>query len=259
MSKSNCDKETISAVINSARRLNSSTFTETSSNFTYSFNDSISRIDELVFTSVQVPYTFFIWNSNNNVLTFNGGAVSVTITPGSYSMSSLTSMLQTNINTAFGDATTLVTYNISTFRITISRGTSFIIDSVNDQATSTASTALGFTSSTTSGTTATAQSVANISGPNYILVESDCLAKARLNKTIYADNSYRDVILVLPVDVSYGDIITLTGKIPVTVSYSYKLNILSTDKIDIKITDENHNVIDLNGSEATFHITFISK
>lgn len=254
-----CNNETISAVINSARRLNDSAFTETSSNFTYSFNDSISRIDELVFTSVQVPYTFFIWNSGNNVLTFNGGTVTVTITPGSYSMSTLTSMLQTSINTAFGDTTTLVTYNISTFKITISRGTSFIIDSVADQPTSTASTALGFTASTANSVTATGQSAANISGPNYILVESEYLAKARLNKTIYADNSYRNVILVLPVDVSYGDVITLTGKIPVTVTYSYKLNIAETDKIDIQITDEMHNIIDLNGSNATFHITFISK
>ena len=254
-----CNNETISAVINSSRRLNGSTFTETSSNFTYSFNESVSRIDELVFTSVQVPYTFFIWNSSNNVLTFNGGTVPVTITPGSYSMTMLISMLQTNINAAFGDATTLVTYNVSTFKITISRGTSFIIDSVDDQPTSTAATALGFTASTANGVTATGQSAANISGPNYILVESAFLAKARLNKTIYADNSYRNVILVLPVDVQYGDIITLTGKIPVTVSYSYKLDIESTDKIDIKITDEMHNIIDLNGSNATFHITFISK
>lgn len=253
-----CNKETTSAVINSSRRLNSSTFTETSSNFTYSFNDSISRINQLIFTSVQVPYTFFIWNSTNNVLTFNNGAVIATITPGSYSMSALLNILQTNINTAFGDSTTTVTYNISTFKITISRGTSFIIDSVNTIPASTASKSLGFTSSTVNGITATGQSAANISGPNYILIESTYLAKAILNKTIYADNTYRDVILVLPINVSYGDIITLNGKIPITVSYSYKLSILSTDKIDIKITDENHNVIDLNGADATFHINFIS-
>jgi len=251
--------ETISAVINSARRLNDSIFTETSSNFTYSFNDSISRIDQMIFTSVQVPYTFFIWSSNNNVLTFNNNTVSVTITPGSYNMSTLTSVLQTSINTAFGDASTLVTYNISTFKISISRGTAFIIDSFQDQPASTAAIQLGFSISTISGVNATGQSAANISGPNYILVESAYLAKARLNKTIYADNTYRDVILVLPVDVSYGDTITLTGKIPVTVSYSYKLSINSTDRIDIKITDENHNNIDLNGSEATFHVTFISR
>jgi hypothetical protein len=253
------NRETISSVINSSRRLNGSSFTETSSNFTYSFNESVTRIDQMIFTSVQVPYTFFIWNSNNNVLTFNGNTVSVTIPSGSYSMSGITAILQNAINTAFGDTSTLVTYNISTFKITISRGTAFVIDAFKDVPESTASTMLGFSVSTTNSVTATGQNAANISGPNYILVESEKLAKARLHKTIYADNSYRDVILVLPVDVSYGDIITLTGKIPVTVTYSYKLNIESTEKIDIKITDENHNIIDLNGSEATFHITFISR
>ena len=254
----NCNKETITAVINSARRLNDSLFTETSSNFTYSFNDSISRIDQMIFTSVQVPHTFFIWNSNNNVLTFNNNTVVATITPGSYNMSTLMSMLKASIDTAFADLTTVVTYNASTFKITIQRGTAFIIDAAVSQPTSTAAILLGFSVSTINSVTATGQNAANISGPNYILVESAYLAKARLHKTIYADNTYRDVILVLPVDVSYGDTITLTGKIPVTISYSYELIINSTDKIDIKITDENHNVIDLNGLESAFHITFIS-
>lgn len=251
-------KETISSVINSSRRLNDSLFTETSSNFTYSFNESIDRISQIVFTSVQVPYTFFIWNSANNVLKFNANTTTATIPPGSYSMSTFTSTLKTAIDTAFGDATTTVTYNINTFKLTITRGTNFIIDSVTDQPTSTAAKALGFSVSTANSTTATGQNAANISGPNYILVESAYLAKALQHKTIYADDTYRDVILVLPVDVSYGDIITLTGKIPISVTYSYKLSILSTDKIDIKITDELHNVIDLNGSEISFHINFIT-
>ena len=254
----NIIKETISSVINSSRRLNASTFTETSSNFTYSFNESIERIDQMIFTSVQVPYTFFIWNSSNNVLTFNNGTTVATIPPGSYNMSTFISVLKTAIDTAFGDASTIVTYNINTFKLTISRGTAFIIDSVTARPASTAATSLGFSVSTANSVTATGQNAANISGPNYILIESAYLAKARQHKTIYADNSYRDVILVLPVDVSYGDIITLTGKIPVTVTYSYKLNITSTDKIDIKITDENHNVISLNGSDVSFHINFIS-
>src|SRR6185436_14253729 len=134
-------KEYIRARIDSAKRLNPST--ESTAKFTYSFNEHTKRIIEYIIESVSIPYTFYELNDSNNVITFNNGTITATVPPGHYTASSLTTTLKSLIDIAFGDATTNVSYSNNTYKLTIARGTPFIVDSHKDVLESTASAALG--------------------------------------------------------------------------------------------------------------------
>lgn len=245
--------ESVTWVINSRSRLNPNT--STSTNFKFSVNKNINRITKVNVASVQIPFTYYAINSSNNKLTFNGGIVSIQISPGNYNISSLILELTNKINTAFNDNTTSITYSNSTFKLTISRGTAFIVDSANDIAASTLASNLGFRVSSPSNLSATSDSSINLSGPKYITIDSIYLTRLLNTRMIYSDDSLSDTLAVVPVDVSPGDTIT-TSKVTNTVMLGKKTKILSTDIIDISIKDEYRNILDLNGNDISIQIVF---
>lgn len=242
-------KEFVPFVINSKDRLNPST--EPLGNFTYSINTTVSRITELVLSSVQIPYTFYVINDNTNTLTLNAGANVVTLPNGNYTISNIITELITQIDAVIGGNTT-VTYNNSTMKFTIGNDSAFIVDSEEDQATSTLSTLIGFRVSSASSTSNTADSVANISGPNYIYIKSDFLTKNIHNKVTYIDNSYQDALAIIPVDVNAGSIIITEPNIPLRIGT--KITIEPTDIIDICLVDEANNILDPNGVDWSFQL-----
>lgn len=248
-------KERVRAVINSKDRLNP--LTETTSDFTFSFNRNNSRITEIILESIQIPFSFYVINSSNNVITFNSGAIVATIAPGNYNSSSLSLELKNKINTAFGDTNTTVTYSSSTFKLTITRTTSFVIDSFVTIPASTLSKTIGFRISSVSGTTAIGDTAINISGPNYLLIYSKFLARPIFRKTLYVNDNYQDVLIAVPVNTSQGNIITMNPNIPIRLSY--KFNISSSDIIDIQIRDENENIINLNGLDIALQLVFVTE
>lgn len=360
---SNIVKENVLAIINSDYRLNPSK--STTSNFTYSFNDKIDRIEEITVKNVQIPYTFYVFKSaTHNVLTFNSGAYQITIPDGNYSIATLTPLLTSLINAAFGDSTTVVTfsksnykltisrgtlfnvdaavsipastasnllgftfssitslsvtgdglYNISgkvfnntntltfnngaitavippgnyasssltnilissinaafgdsstnaifsnnTYKLTISRATAFILDSTNTVPQSTASLNLGFNKTTPILTTVVSDGICNISGPNYLLVRSVFLTQAANRKTIFANNTYSNVLAVIPVVVSNGDVISIPDTGLISIHMSYKFTILETDIIDISITDEDGAPLELNNASVSIQLIFITE
>lgn len=250
-------KEIIKAVINSAKRLNPTT--ETGSNFTVTFNRDVKRIVEIALEAVQIPYSFYTINSSNNVLSFNKGAISITIPAGNYTTSNLTSLLKTLINTAFNDTTTSVTIAYSNLIMSITRGTTFNVDAMVDYPISTAANMLGYGISTPTALTSIGNNAVNISGPNYILVRSTLLTKAISHQMLYSDNSYSNVLLSVPVCISPGGIINLNDKVSIPIKYSYKFDILAGTPIDIKITDEFGNILSMNGSDISIQFAFITE
>lgn len=251
-------KEIIRAVINSEKKINASGV-ETSSNFTFTFNKDITRITDIIIESVQIPYSFYAINALNNVLTFNRGTVSITIPPGNYSTSGLCITLIALINAAFNDNSTKVIFTYSTYTLTITRGISFNVDAAKDIPASTASRVLGFTISTATAMSVTGNATINISGPNYILLTSNLLTHPINHQMLYADNSYANVLVTMPIDASPGDIINLREKVSVPVKFSYKFSIAAGTPIDIKLTDEFGNALNMNGSEVALQLVFVTE
>jgi hypothetical protein len=248
-------KERIRAVINSKNRLQP--LTEPSHNFTFSFNNKTTRITEIVIERIEIPYSFYAVNSTNNVLTFNNGTVTATITPGNYTSTTIQSELKTKIDAAFADTNTTITFSPSTYKLTITRTTAFIIDSMNSVPASTASNILGFRSSTASATSATASGVINISGPNYIIMRSTFLTKPIQHRMLYSDTTYQNNLWAIPLSASPGDIIFESPNLPIKLNY--KFTIAPTDIIDIQLYDDSNNFLDLNGLDWAMQLIFITE
>jgi hypothetical protein len=247
----------VRARIDSAKRLNPNT--ESTSDFTYSLNDDTKRIVAYIIESITIPFTFYEINNANNVITFNNGTITVTIPPGHYTASSLTTELKSLIDIAFGDATTSVSYSGNTYKLTIARGNSFIVDGYIDVPASTGSGIIGFNVSSANSTTNTGDSTINISGPSHVSIASDYLTKNISNRMRYIDDTYSDVLLSLPILVQPGNDITLVNNMQVSIPLDNKYSILKTDKIDITIRDPYNNVLDLNGRNVVIDLIFVTE
>ncbi len=244
-------KERVRAVCNSRTRLNP--LTETSHNFTFSFNENLTRISEIQIERVEIPYSFYAINTTNNVLTFNSGANSITITPGNYTASTLITELTNKITASIGGSP-IVTFSSSTYKLTITRGSAFRVDSYIDIPASTASYNLGFRVSSASSSSVTADSAMNISGPNYILISSNYLTNGIQHKTMYSDSSYQNVFWAVPVNCSPGDTIIEETTIPIRLNS--KISISSSDIIDIKLYDDRGALLNLNGLDWSIQFVF---
>lgn len=251
-------RERIQAIVDSSKRLNTSG-TETSTNFTYSFNRSVTRITEIVIQSIQFPFTFYCITSANNVLRVNNGGAtkSVTINPGNYTATSMISILTAALNTEFAGQTFAITFSSITFKFTITNGTNFTIFAKTTDPLSTMAYAMGFQSDSLVGLSTSSDSAINLSGPKYIRIESKFLSAPTQHKPLYADSSYNTSLFVLPVNAGFGSFISTDVQIPIRLTY--KFNIQTTDKIDFLIVDDADNILDLNGSDWSMYIIFITE
>jgi hypothetical protein len=250
-------KERVNVVINSKKRRLPNT--ETSSNFTYSLNRDITRITDIIIKAVQMPYTFYGVNSLNNVVTFNNNAAFITIEPGNYTSTTMSIELKSKIDLALGGTSTVVTFNNVTYKFTITRGSAFILDGAPTVPASTAAKILGFSVSSPSASTIISDSVVSLSGPNYVNIISTFLTKTIHHKVIYADSSYEGVLFTIPLNGGPGDIITVGEQPTLPVRLSYKAKILSTDIIDIILKDDDNVIINLNGSDFSMELVFITE
>lgn len=262
-------RERIQAVVNSARRANINVG-ETSTNFTYQFNRTFTRITEIVIQSIQFPFTFYAINASNNRIRINRGVTnSIVIPPGNYTATSLITMLNTALNTAvdpvtgfvyngFVGETFVASYSSTTMKFTITNGNPFTIYCVTTDPLSTLSKALGYHVDTGIGVIkAIADSAANLVGPQYIRIESNFLSAPTQHKPLYADNTYNNTLFILPVNAGYGSFVTTDIQIPLR--YTYKVTVNNTDVIDFRVEDENGNLIDLNGNDWSMYVVFISE
>ena len=149
----------------------------------------------------QIPFTFYIFNSNNNTFvlnewtsggTVNSGSRTVTITPGNYNYITIIAALNTALNTASANGYTYTAnYNPNTLKLSVSNSNNvsgnfftFTFGSLLDNGNTNARLPLGFipfiTSSTVCTGTAntaviTAANVVQLSGENYVYINSRSL------------------------------------------------------------------------------------
>ncbi len=244
-------KERISAVIDSRVRPNYNT--TAAGNFVWNFDKGATRITEIMIDYISIPYTYYAINSTNNQIVIN--SQTITVTPGNYTATSLIPVLITAIDGVIGGTTT-ITYSTTTYKFTITHSAAITIQSETTSGLRLA-TLLGYRVTTGAGTTHTSDSVANLAGPPYLLLEIPYFAKAKQHKTMYADDTMRNVIQTIPVNAEPGGEITFSRILPIRLNY--KFSIASTDNITIKLYDDRFNVIDLNGENWSIHLTFITE
>lgn len=245
-------KEQVSAIINSTQRLNPTT--ETSSNFTYSFNRNISRISEIRIEWVQLPFTFYSINSTNNYFIVNNNTI--TLTEGNYTSSTIISEINTQIDAVIAGNTTS-SYSTTSGKLTIGNDNAITIKANETGVTdSPASDLLGFRSDAGPATSLVGDSALYIAGPFYLHILSSFLTSQVHNKTLYADSSYQNSLTDIKIDSRFGDIIDYSSVSPLILS-NPRFTIETTDIIDIQIIDDTGTEIDLNGLDWSMKLIFI--
>ena len=215
-------------------------------NFTNSYS--------LEVATVQIPYTWFAFNTNQNSLAFqvNGGATVVaTITPGNYDQYSLPIALVAAMNAVAGGPTYTITISPITALITITQnaGTFLIIGrpGINDL--------LGFSTSvnTAAAVSQTGINLINLAGTVYVDVYSQELTR---HSTRFADSAHAGStrFLRIPVsDYAFGSCVIYK---PTFRHYNMKPE--AANDIDIQIKDMYGNFINLNGRDFYIKLKFHS-
>lgn len=240
------EQDAVRAIINSANRV---VPVDPTNNFTYTFDKPIKRVAAIEVASVQIPYTFYAVNDNNNQLTVTDGTV--TLTNGNYNSVTFPSMIKTALDT-LGPVHT-VTYSMSTQKITISQAGNFVVfvGGAND-----AAGLLGFTATTADLNSHTGDAVSIFTGPYYIVIKSAVLSKFNGSPPALAQGLGSNTIIhTVPVNVNPGSVIF---DAPASNTSLMPLNAVDTfeELVDFQLEDDQGNSLDLNGGNWSMQLIF---
>lgn len=189
-------------------------------------------------TNLTIPNTIYNFSASNNQLSLTQSATTqvVTITAGNYSASTLVDALNAaitlNITVSFDEDNANFTF-VGTSAFTI-----------NSDTTMTRQLGLKNQLPTVSGTTYTATQVCDFAGATNIYVRIRNVSMSNLDSRGKTSN----IIASIVNNVNYGDFIFY---VPPEVLY-FQINEQQLAHIDLELTDQEGNVIDLNG--ATFNL-----
>lgn len=201
----------------------------------------------------KVPGPIFKFNGPNTDFIINDGTAdrTISLTPGNYTSSELASHLQTKINAHVSLSGFSVSYSTNTYKLTISAGIAFTVKSSGS-----ASSLLGFTTDVASvANSVTSNVIADISGPNYLLVKSVTLSDPRETKT-HVDNVYTDYIHKIVIDESVGDYIVDKANYRSSIVYP---TAQTFQRMDFRLETEDGKLINLNGLDWSFGIVFVTR
>lgn len=158
--------------------------------------------------SVCLPFSYYSFGSNNNVLAFTesgtpGTTRYATIPRGNYDASTILNALGTAMSNA-GTQTYTVTYNDSQETLSVSAPSAFTV--LGGNAGSTAANALGswWTSNSGSGTSLTFPHTVNFNGSSSLLLCSNHLASENV---IYSSQENTNVLCNIPTSAPSGSVI----------------------------------------------------
>jgi hypothetical protein len=198
-------------------------------------------------TNLTIPNSIFNFNSTNNSITFtqSSSTQAVSVTVGNYSASTLVTALNTAITAAGLNITVSFDEDNAVFKFT---GTSaFTIDS----ATMTRQLGLKDQLPTASATSYTATQVCDFAGATNLYVRIRNVSMNNLDSRGKTSN----IIASIVNNVNYGDYIFYT---PPEVLY-FMINEQQLSHIDIEITDQQGDIVALNGSafNMTLSVHFV--
>lgn len=226
---------------------------DSTSDFTVHVNNSatLQQIRSVVVKQASIPYTFYNVTSDNNTFTYKIGGVasSFTIPEGQYNSASLIGALVTSgAAIVFG-----VTQSASTFAFTMTSTTAiqYLDISLNPMAE-----ILGILygqGSVGDVLTYTATGLPDLSGHANVYIESESLGRGNLLRT---NGVMNNTLVVVPMTVPFGFIEQyVTSHSDIDDVDNDEIGGSSSQKIDIKLTDVNGNVLNLHGH----HISLIIK
>lgn len=206
--------------------------------------DSYLNIDSFKFTNA-----FYIVNEYNNVFQFglaSGGysPISINIQQKNYTISSLVSYLNANVGNGFS-----FTYDDALYKITISNSQEFKIFAVANNILK----VIGFSNTLHESTANTliSNQVVNLSGIQMIYIEIVNLSYNSYSvKNSTSQN--KNAILAIPISSIQGDTQVYHSN-----QTWHKILDKSYNVLQIRITDENDNEINFNGTEWFINLQFI--
>jgi hypothetical protein len=227
--------EQVTLYIDSSKRT-----TGTNENFTITLSPYISRIRKVDIISLEIPFSFYIINSNNNILNFNDGTTNyiLTIPEGNYDGTTLPKTLETlfnNVSSGFN-----ITYLDNTYKLRFQRSSGNFKLIYNG---STSSFIIGLSSDSALTNDFTCQDISNLSGPNYLLISSNALTRPKVTRS-YNSNSQSNILYKVPINVSPGSAIVEKNIYPVQIVFALAQTV---KEIDLQLLFPNGNTVNLNG------------
>lgn len=203
-------------------------------------NPPISRIKKIDIISLEIPFSFYIINSNNNILKFNDGTTTYTVTIpiGNYDGITLPNVLEVlfnNVSSGFN-----ISYLTNTYKLRFQR------TSGNFQLIYTGSTSayiVGLSSDSILTNDFTCQDISNLSGPNYLFINSLALTRPKVTRS-YNGDIQSNILYKIPINVSPGSAIVEKNIYPVQIEFA---NSQTIKDIDLQLLFPNGNTVDLNG------------
>jgi hypothetical protein len=222
-------------------------------NFTFSTNDyDLHQARRIMLKSAIIPNTQYNINNNNRTLTWEiaGVPTSVSITAGQYTLAQFI----TAIEAAAIAITLTVTQDAITGKLTLATVTAVEwIDSVDGNAMA---NVLGIeigAGSGADGVSFVPSGLPNLMGLRQVYISSSMLS----NNTamITEDKQKINVFADIPIDVPYGAL-QIVDNAADTLDYTDFHSKKNISISDIKLLDENDNVVELNGADFTliFHV-----
>lgn len=150
------------------------------------FENGIQNIVGIKIIEIEIPFSFYIVTNTNNQFVVNNITDStnstITIPIGNYTTTSLITTLTPILNTATG-LTWTITYSTTTGKFTFSNSGgkvfTFTFGLAGNDGTTNPRFILGFNSGTSpQGTSIVSQNIAQVTGPNYLFVNSESLGRS---------------------------------------------------------------------------------
>ena len=222
----------------------------TSSNFNIQFDDSIKNASKAYLQYFNFPNTYYNVKNGYNKIDFNEGAgeLNATLTSGNYSINDLQTEIKTQME-AVGVNTYTVTYSSVSMKLTITSSGNFtLLNSTGTNSSDKFKYMIGFDNNDSS-------SSLSHTGPftvdlfKYLKYFKVRIPQFGLNGKLNKNGNYTFIITN---ETNRGQYNTYdTGNNFQQCSISQK----ELNNIDVMITDEDNNIIDMNGGEIFFVIT----
>ncbi len=241
----------------------------TSSNFLYKLERPIDHVQRLGVRRVILPFSYYAFTANNNIITFDegGGALTATINPGNYTRAEIETEIKTRMDTAGADTYT-VNISQNTYLLTITSTGTFSLDFT---VANSANDLLGFGAAVfATAASHTGANAVNLTGPLSLFIRSNELSGGSRGRFINVGIG-SNIIFEITVDKDPNEIILSQTAVPVMIQYAQDRHFTDAQSvnenskfgrtlrdIDISIIDDTGLVMDLNGRNIIIEIDVVS-
>jgi hypothetical protein len=240
--------------VDSRDRISSSAGTH---DFVINLPEHIRKISKVELSSLNVPNTIYNINSSNNVIpvVISSVTYNATLTPGSYTDSTLIVEAQSKINTAVTTSTGqtfTITFNATTYKLTFASTGSF---QINFASSSSPWRECGFANAlTTAGTSATGSNVAQLGLPYELFIVIEQLSHGSPIRT--TNPTLGHYTFICPLNGNGGSVSSYSEDV-YTQHIHFNPPLSSIDRLTVRLLDRNASAANLNGADFSMILNFV--